>query len=132
MMDPDEEWNTWVEWLGEEPGGRHIWREVTDILVRREVWDSFAIVYNVAIHNGGPREITENPNFPIWIKNNYLDAQVMAVRRQLDMRHDVISLRRLLEHVGRYPQVLSRDRYAARTAGRAVGKPTSSLIRWSG
>jgi hypothetical protein len=109
-MNPDEEWERWVEWLGEGPGSRNIWREVTDMLARREIWDSFAVVYNIALREDGPEEFTNNPNFPAWIKNNYLDAQLIGVRRQLDMRDDVISLARLVKRVFQHCEVLFRAR----------------------
>jgi hypothetical protein len=116
-VDPDEEWGRWIAWLGEGPGGRSIWAEITNMLAAREIWDGFAVVYNTAAYNNGPKGVTENPNFPAWIKNNYLDAQLMAVRRQLDTRPDVISVARLVGRVSQYPHVLSRDRYVTRTSG---------------
>jgi hypothetical protein len=68
------------------------------------------------VYNNAPEVVLSNGTFPSWIKQNYIGAQAMAIRRQLDTKHaDVVSLARLIQDVSRNAQVLSRDRYAART-----------------
>jgi hypothetical protein len=82
--------------------------------VARHVWDGWAIVYN-----GAPPEAHENATLASWVKENYVARRAMAIRRQADTGRDVVSIARLIDHVGRYPQVMSRDRYARRSAVRA-------------
>jgi hypothetical protein len=51
------------------------------------------------------------------LAQNYVHRRASAVRRQVDADRDVVSLAHLIQNVGRYPHVLSRDRYVQRTAG---------------
>ncbi len=108
--DPDEEWARWVAWL-EGPQSPSIWDDVIGMIASRQVWEGFQIVYGDA-----PEEARKNTTFQTWIVNGYLSRQGSAIRRQVDTDSDVVSLGRLIEHVRRYPQLLSRDRYAVQTA----------------
>ncbi len=82
------------------------------MLVSRQVWDSYRILYNTA-----PASAHEDATFSSWVAENYLRRQAMAIRRQVDTHRDVISLAHLIQRVRRYPDVLSRERYLKRTAG---------------
>ena len=57
-----------------------------------------------------------NGTFHSWLSQNYVHRQALAIRRQTDTDHDVVSLGHLIQQVRRYPPVLSRDRYIERTA----------------
>lgn len=46
-----------------------------------------------------------------WMAENYLDAALMVVRRELDVRDGTENLRNLLEDIIDYPDVLTRARY---------------------
>jgi hypothetical protein len=109
--DPDEEGARWIAWIGERPGGPSIWDDVVAMIVSRQIWDGFRILYDDA-----PPEARTNATFQSWVNESYIHRQAMAVRRQTDTDRDVISLAHLIQQVSRYPHVLSRDRYAARVA----------------
>ena len=82
------------------------------MIAARQVWDSFGLVYNDA-----PAEAHKMRTMMSWVSETYVHRQAMAIRRQMDMDHDVISLAKLIDRVRRYPDVPSRDRYASQTAG---------------
>lgn len=124
--DPDQQWKQWVAWIGEDPGGTTILEEVVAMMAARQTWEGFRIIYNNA-----PEEARATATFQSWIIQNYFGRQGLAVLRQTDMDRDVVSLARLIDQVGRYPTVLSRDRYASQTAAfqdrteaDAVARPT--------
>jgi hypothetical protein len=110
--DPDEEWARWIAWLGEEGRGPSIWEDVLAMMASRQIWDGLRTVQNQA-----PVAALKNATFWSWAAENYVRRQALAIRRQVDLDKDVVSLGRLIDQVRRYPHVLSRDRYSARTAG---------------
>jgi hypothetical protein len=107
-MDPDQEWATWLAWLGDEPKGRTIFAQVTELLAFRQIWDGFAFIYD-----GLSEDARDDSLFLFWVRYNYARSQATGVRRMADKRSDVVSLARLIDHVWRYPTVLSRERYVA-------------------
>lgn len=82
------------------------------MMARRQIWDSFRIILGHA-HD----DVLMSGTFQSWVAQNYIAAQGIAVRRQIDLRDDVISLARLIARVRRFPEVLSRDHYAQRISG---------------
>jgi len=57
-------------------------------------------------------KFTQNPNdFNEWMLRVYTDSIALAVRRQVDKGKDVISLRRLLEELRDYPEIVTRNYY---------------------
>lgn len=48
-----------------------------------------------------------------WAAENYLDASLMVIRRELDVQSGTENLRNLLEDVIEHPRVLTRARYRA-------------------
>ena len=46
-----------------------------------------------------------------WMAENYLDASLMVVRRELDIQAGTENLRNLLEDIIEHPEVLTRARY---------------------
>lgn len=111
-MNLNQENARWADWLGRQGGKPSIFNDVTGMLASRHVWDSFNIVYGEA-----PLEARKNATLQSWLNQNYIRAQGLGVRRQTDIRNDVISLGRLLQQVARHPQALSRDRFYAETSG---------------
>jgi hypothetical protein len=111
-IDADREWDLWVSWLGETPGGPSIWDDVVAMMTARQVWDGFGILYNNA-----PAEAHRNATFASWVKDNYVGRQAMAIRRQRDIHDDVVSIARLIDRVRQYPFVLSCQHYIDRTHG---------------
>lgn len=114
--DPDEEWARWVAWSGEDPGGPSIWDDVVAMIASRQIWDGLKTIQMQA-----PSDALKSGMFWSWAAENYVRRQAMAIRRQVDTDHDVVSLARLIQAVGRYPHVLSRERYAARTTATPGG-----------
>jgi hypothetical protein len=106
VIDPDIEWRTWREWLGAEPSGQTISGEVVEMLAFRKIWQGFAL-----IHDAAPEQARENATFVLWLRWNYARSMGSAIRRQTDVRDDVVSLGRLIDRVWRYPTVLTRTRF---------------------
>lgn len=111
-FDPDREWQRWREWLAEEPQGANIYEAVVAMMVARQMFQGFEM-----IHTDAPPDARRNAGFVTWLRRNYLESQAMAIRRQTDIRTDVVSLARLIDRVALHPDVLSRDRYAERVKG---------------
>ena len=105
-LNPDEEWATWQAWLGEEPTGSTLYAQVYEMLFFRQIWDGFSFLYEKA-----PDEAKEDGTFWLWVQFGYARSLALGVRRMADKRSDVVSLARLIDHVWRYPTVLSRDRF---------------------
>jgi hypothetical protein len=120
MIDPVREWETWQAWLGEEPKGQTIYAEVVEMLAFRKVWRGFAV-----IHNNAPEQARSNATFSWWVRWNYARAMGSAIRRQVDVRDDVVSLGRLIDRVWRYPTVLTIERFFE-----AQGHDDSLAIGW--
>ncbi len=99
----DEEWRRWRTWLR---GG--IRQDVMTMLASRQVWRRYSELVQQA-----PQLVQRNRTFHTWVTHNYLDGIGTGIRRQTDLREDVIALARLLHRVARYPQALSRDRFAS-------------------
>jgi hypothetical protein len=91
MIDPDNEWATWQRWLGDEPKGQTIYA-VVEMLAFRKIWRGFAV-----IHNSAPEQARSNATFLWWVRWNYARAMGSAIRRQVDVRDDVVSLGRLID-----------------------------------
>jgi hypothetical protein len=106
LIDPDLEWRTWREWLGPEPTGQTVYAEVVEMLVFRKIWQGFAM-----IHDAAPEQARTNGTFVWWLRWNYARSIGSAIRRQTEVRDDVVSLGRLIDRVWRYPTVLTRTRF---------------------
>lgn len=107
-MNPNEEWKTWQDWLGREPKGRTIYAEVVEMLMFRKIWWAYAIVLKNA-----PEQARKNGTFASWINWNYGRSLASAIRRQVDVGREIISLGRLMDRIWRFPTVLTRERYLA-------------------
>jgi hypothetical protein len=106
MIDHTDEWATWRRWLGDEPKGQTINAEVVEMLLFRKIWYGFTV-----IHDNAPEEARKNATFFWWVRWNYARAIGSTIRRQVDVRDDVVSLGRLIDRVWRYPTVLTRERF---------------------
>jgi hypothetical protein len=107
VIDSDLEWKTWREWLGTDSTGQTISAEVVEMLSFRKIWLGFAM-----IHDAAPEQARKNATFVLWLRWNYARSMGSAIRRQTDVRDDVVSLGRLIDRVWRYPTVLTRTRFA--------------------
>lgn len=101
-------WRKWAEWLGEDPEPGTIYKDVLDMRAARRVWEGFQAIVGVA-----PEEARKFGTFHSWVNGNYVRSQGLAVRRQVDVDDDVVSLGRLLDRIAKSPGVLSRERYLA-------------------
>lgn len=111
-MDPDREWATWQGWLGDDAEGRTIYGEVVEMTMLRKIWNGFAIIVNQS-----PEVAQGNGTFAWWVRWNYARSMGSAVRRQVDVRDDVVSLGRLIDQVWRYPTVATRERFRSLQGG---------------
>jgi len=107
-MEPNPTWNLWPSWLGNDPVPGTIYKDVVDMRAARRVWEGFQTIVSVA-----PAGARKYGTFHSWVNGNYIRSQGMAVRRQVDVADGVVSLGRLLDHIAKFPTVLSRKRYLA-------------------
>jgi hypothetical protein len=106
-LDEKQEWELWRTWLGEEPKNPSIFQDVVSMYAARAIWWGFSFIYAKA-----PEEARENPMFQRWIIANYFTSQAIGIRRQADLRNDVISLAALIKRVAGAPELLSRERFS--------------------
>jgi hypothetical protein len=91
----------WTGWLDT------IWNDVIPMMAARQIWRGY-------MHLVRANPSAQKPDtFHSWITSNYMRNQGVGIRRQTDLRTDVVSLGRLLSEVEQFPQVLSRSRYIA-------------------
>jgi hypothetical protein len=108
LVKPDANWNKWVEWLGDGTMPGTISKDVVDMRAARRVWEGLQTIVGVA-----PDEAKKYGTFHSWANGNYIRSQGLAVRRQVEVRDDVVSLGRLLDRIAKSPNVISRKRYLA-------------------
>jgi hypothetical protein len=107
-MEPNPTWTAWGKWLGSAGQPGTICKDVVDMLVARQIWESFNAIVGVA-----PIEARKNGTFHSWFNSSYARTQGLAIRRQVEARDDVVTLGRLLDRISKAPNVLSRERYLA-------------------
>ena len=108
-MNLDETWDKWVEWLGDVTKPGTIAKDVVDMRAARRVWEGFQTIVGVA-----PEGARKYSTFHTLFNGMYVRSQGMAVRRQVEVDDDVISLGRLIDRISKAPHVLTRERYLAR------------------
>ena len=109
----------WVAWLGD------IDADLTDIAWVRLVWRAEEAML---------REHDDLPPSDIFHvrARNYGVAQAVGVRRQIDKRTDIISLRRLLDELQTHPEEISRDFYVGRAEWGIQWKAHQEFDDWAG
>jgi hypothetical protein len=110
--EPFDHWRTWLEAIQQD-----VWR----MHVGRTIWGRFVEIVNAS------DELREHPTFPGWITTNYAAAQSLAIRRQIDKRTDVASLRRLLMELEGQPEAITRERFLRVNCG---GSERIAAQRW--
>jgi hypothetical protein len=105
-VEADPTWDQWAAWLGREPKPGTIYKDVVDMRAARRVWEGFQTIVG-----GAPEDARKYGTFHSWVNGNYIRSQGLAIRRQVDLSDDVVSLGRLLDHIAKFPTVLSRERY---------------------
>jgi len=113
---PDEVWNKWVEWLGDVTKPGTIAKDVVDMRAARRVWEGFNTIVGVA-----PEPARKYSTFHTFFTGAYIRSQGLAVRRQVEVADDVVSLGRLLDRIAKAPHVLTRERYLARLHPKTTG-----------
>ncbi len=108
-MEPNPTWELWAAWLGNEPKPGTIYKDVVDMMAARQLWEGFNAVVGEA-----PENAKRYGTFHSWFNTSYVESQGLAIRRQVEVRDDVVSLGRLLDRIAKAPSVLSRERYLAR------------------
>jgi len=106
---PDETWDKWVSWLGDVTRPGTIAKDVVDMRAGRRVWEGFQAIVGVA-----PEKARKYSTFHTFFNGAYIRSQGLAVRRQVEVSDDVVSLGRLLDRISKAPHVLTRERYLAR------------------
>lgn len=94
----------WVRWLTE------IQEEVGDLLADRTVWRE---ITTMIAENP---DIEQAPFIHNWITQQAIPTIALGIRRQADQSNDVASLKRLLQEMIRYPDVITRDHHIATCA----------------
>jgi hypothetical protein len=106
-MKPNPDWKRWADWLGREPRKGTIYYDVVfNMRAARQIWEGFQAIVGVA-----PDRAKEFPTFHSWFNDSYARSQGLAIRRQVEVADDVVSLGRLLDRIAKAPNVLTRERY---------------------
>ena len=87
----------WIRWIDQ------IRIDTENILSNKEIYDQYLGMVKAN------KNIQSPPDFHQWISRNYGGYVVMAIRRQLDNDHDVISLKRLLTELKQSPRLLTKQ-----------------------
>jgi hypothetical protein len=107
-LKPNPTWDKWAQWLGTEPSPGTIYKDVLEMRASRRVWEGFQTIVGVA-----PDDAKKYGTFHSWLNANYIRSQGLAVRRQVEVNDDVVSLGRLIANIAAQPNVLTRERYLA-------------------
>jgi hypothetical protein len=105
-MNRDPNWERWVKWLGRSPDRGTIYGDVLGLQAARHVWNGFQDITYVA-----PDEGKKYGTFHSLFNQNYIRAQGLGVRRQVEVRKDVVSLGRLLDGVAKNAGAVTRRRF---------------------
>ena len=103
-IDFDGEFMRWGEWL-EGP----IYQDIIGMVAARQIWQDFQDLVDEAQRNA----LRTFGTFNSWLSRSYAATQAVGLRRQAEVRNDVVSLGRLLDRMARYPAIVSRERYMA-------------------
>jgi len=107
QMKSNPDWKRWADWLGRGPTKGTIYYDVVfNMRAARQIWEGFQAIVGVA-----PDRAKEFSTFHSWFNDSYARSQGLAIRRQVDVRPDVVSLGRLLTQIAKAPNVLTRERY---------------------
>ena len=95
----------WLEWLDKDEH-HAIWANVSTL-----VWNdvSFRTLAQLAVDN--PESCLGNTLVAEKLINGHIATQILAIRRLVDNRRDVISLRRLIKDVRRNFELFTRENY---------------------
>jgi hypothetical protein len=95
----------WLEWLDTDEH-HAIWTHVSAL-----VWNdaSFRTLAQLAVNN--PESCLGNTLVAEKLVNGHVATQILAIRRLVDNRRDVISLRRLIKDVRRNFELFTRENY---------------------
>src|SRR5262245_51384657 len=92
-----------------------IWGDVVAMLAARQIWRGYMHLVRANLQVDTPG------TFHSWVTTNYARTQAVGVRRQTDVRTDVVSLGRLLMEIEQQPRVVSRRRSVAHYTDTMVG-----------
>lgn len=101
MVDLDAELGRWVEWITGP-----IYDDILGAVLGRQIWTE----YNDMVREAPDLVRDAIPTYSSWVNRNYQAALGSAIRRQVDLRSDVIGMGRLLQHMARYPKAMTRQR----------------------
>lgn len=105
IMNPDERAARWASWI------ERIIRDALALIRNRHVWRAYVRIM------GANSAIQEPGFFHDWVTEMYVNTQLVIVRRQTVDDGQGTSLARLLGQIKKFPEVASRDRYAALFGG---------------
>lgn len=92
------------------------WRRVIERASEEQVtqgWRHRVFRLYRAVFETNPALAAEGGFLLNWATENYVDAALMVVRRELDIQAGTENLRNLLEDISACPEVLNRERYRA-------------------
>ena len=93
-------------WLGRSPDRGTIYGDVLGLQAARYVWFGFQDIVHVA-----PDAAKRYGTFHSLFDQNYIRSQGLGVRRQVEVRKDVISIGRLLDGVSKNAGAVTRKRF---------------------
>lgn len=101
-MDLEVELKTWRAWIS-----KPIHDEIATLVLGRQIWRR----YSAIVDDAHPQVRESGGEFHRWVRRNHAQAIGSGIRRQADVRPDVVGLARLLDRMARYPRALTFERY---------------------
>ena len=90
------------------------WKRVIERIARENIaqgWNHYMFRLLRAVFTHNTRLAEEGGFIFQWVTQNYVDASLMLVRRELDVQEGTENLRNLLDDIIAHPEVLTRARY---------------------
>lgn len=89
----------WQQWIRED-----LFQDVVGLFYERAMYRDYWIIVQNA-----PATVRSGPQFHSWVRHNYARAVALGLRRQIDKRRDVVSLRRLMSQVAAGSEEVTRE-----------------------
>jgi hypothetical protein len=83
-----------------------------------------------AVFHTNPELLAEGFDVFSWLVENYVDASLMLVRRELDKQAGTENLRNLLDDIIEHPEVLTRSRHTAAWPVAESGRASEVFDSW--
>lgn len=91
----------WQRWIRED-----LFQDIVGLFYERTMYRQY---WNIVVD--APDVVRSGPQFHSWVRHNYARAVALGLRRQVDQRRDVVSLRRLMIELAAASEGVTREWY---------------------